>query len=335
MDEKTLKDLEHEAIHEDAILMADVATQELMEQNKLDCHADARSDKERQELVAEAHRLTGRIEAFEFTTKLATIASLQLLKSIKERKIYKEIPTVETWENYCKSIGVSRRHIDEQLENLATLGEDFSATVATFGLSYRDLRALRKATKNDALVIKGDEVIIDGEAIPLDDKDYLKEVLEDVISNQQKQLKSKDDAVKQYAEQAETATKARKAAEEKLEKAENKAEAFKQKLNKMWHGRLKDIDPADREQFQDIASVENDFNKIIATLTRIDKAEDDMLSEFNGKMLCAVVSKMMIAIDDMRINLTAKYQYSFDQGFADDSLKDEEHVTPMDFLLED
>ena len=47
---------------------------------------------EREALIAEASRLTGRVEAFNFTSQVATVATLINLQKIKESGIYKELP---------------------------------------------------------------------------------------------------------------------------------------------------------------------------------------------------------------------------------------------------
>ena len=125
---------------------------------------------EREALIAEASRLTGRVEAFGFMSKVATVSHLMTLKKIKDSGIYKELPNIKTWEEYCKSIGYTRRHIDDQLESLNLLGSEFLETGFQFGLGYRDLKQLKKEIKSGNLEVKDAEVIIDGEVIPLDDK---------------------------------------------------------------------------------------------------------------------------------------------------------------------
>lgn len=65
-------------------------------------------------------------------------------KKIKESGVYKELPNIKTWENYCKSVGFSRQKVDLDLQNLATFGEEFLLTVSSFGLGYRELWSLSK-----------------------------------------------------------------------------------------------------------------------------------------------------------------------------------------------
>ena len=100
----------------------------MVEANMAEFHAEQQEikEKEREEreaLIAEAHRLAGKIEAFKFISNFADVGSLSLLKKIKESKVYKEMPTIKTWDNYCKSIGLSASKVDEDLNNIATFGE--------------------------------------------------------------------------------------------------------------------------------------------------------------------------------------------------------------------
>ena len=105
----------------------------IVEANMAEFHAEQQEIKEKQQqereaLIAEAHRLAGRAEAFNVIAEFANISSLVTLKRIKESKIYKEIPYIKTWEEYCKYIGFSRQKIDLDIDNLNTFGERLSRT---------------------------------------------------------------------------------------------------------------------------------------------------------------------------------------------------------------
>ena len=118
----------------------------MVEANMAEFHAERqeireKEQQEREALIAEASRLTGRVEAFNFTSQVATVATLINLQKIKESGIYKELPNCKTWEDYCNSIGFSRRKIDEDLQNLNTFGENFLATGRQLGLGYRQFRS--------------------------------------------------------------------------------------------------------------------------------------------------------------------------------------------------
>ena len=84
-----------EAEHQAAAAMVDA--------NMAEYHAEkqelkAKQQEERETLIAEASRLTGRVEAFGFMSKVATVSHLMTLKKIKDSGIYKELPNIKTWE---------------------------------------------------------------------------------------------------------------------------------------------------------------------------------------------------------------------------------------------
>ena len=287
--------------------------------------------KDKEELIAEASRLTGRVEAFGFISKLTTVGTLTSLKKIKETGIYKEIPGIKTWEDYCKSIGFSRTKVDEDLNNLNTFGEEFLTTVGSFGLGYRELRSLSSKVKAGELQIKDEAIVIDGETIPLEEKDILKDALTDLVAKNKEEIsklkaenKAKEKMVQTYAE-------AKEKKEQELKQAEIEKDALKDKLNSLYHGRLGKVAIDDREDFQDITNLELDANKLIASASLL--LEKDY-SNFNANMFCAVISKLMVAIDDTRQKAALKYNYNFEGGIlSNNELKSLDNgETPLDFL---
>jgi hypothetical protein len=131
--------------------------------------------------------LVGQVKAFGFTRKFADVAGLVLLQQIRDSKAYKNqqavmqngtIVPITSWEDFCINIlGASKNKIDEDLQNLAAFGEDFMETAQRMGLSYRELRALRKLPEDErALIIEGEKVSTDPTA--------MKEFLEELVSKQ-------------------------------------------------------------------------------------------------------------------------------------------------------
>lgn len=287
--------------------------------------------KEKEELIAEASRLTGRVEAFEFISKFTTVGTLTNLKKIKETGVYKEIPGIKTWEDYCKSIGFSVNKIDEDLSNLNIFGENLLTTGRELGLGYRELRQLKKQVKTGELQIKDEAIVIDGETISLEEKDILKDALTDLVAKNKEEIsklkaenKAKEKMVQTYAE-------AKEKKEQELKQAEIEKDALKDKLNSLYHGRLGKVAIDDREDFQDITNLELDANKLIASANLL--LEKDY-SNFNANMFCAVISKLMVAVDDIRIKAALKYNYNFEGGIlSNDELKSlDDGETPLDFL---
>lgn len=329
--EEMQADIEAEAAHRVAMQIAEIETEKALSQTFV---GGEKTKEAREQLIAEACRMAGLVQGLTVSSKFVTVTSLMLLKQIKETKIYKDIPCIETWENYCKSIGFSREKIDLDLENLATFGEDFLVTVTNLGVGYRALRQLKKAKSDGILSIGDDSVTIEGEIISMDNKELLKEALEEHIAKQQAEIKelrnesrAKEKSVKEYSYLAEKS-------KEDQKKAEKERDDYKNRLHTMYQGRLGDVAEEDRPKFQDIANIEIDFTKLMLA---IHKADDDSLSDFTSKMLCGTVSKMMIEIDNARGELETKYGYRFDGGIL---TKDELDAlpagdTPAAFLQED
>lgn len=294
--------------------------------------------KEKEDLIAEASRLTGRVEAFGFISKLTTVGTLTSLKKIKETGIYKELPGISTWEEYCKSIGFSRTKVDEDLNNLNTFGEEFLTTVGSFGLGYRELRSLSSKVKAGELQIKDEAIIIDGETIPLEEKDILKDALTDLVAKNKEEIsklkaenKAKEKMVQTYAEAKEKKEQDLEQAKIEKEALNNKITDLKSQLEHVYHGRLGKVAADDREDFQDITNLELDANKLIASASLL--LEKDY-SNFNANMFCAVISKLMVAVDDIRQKAALKYNYNFEGGIlSNDELKSLDNgETPLDFL---
>lgn len=287
--------------------------------------------KEKEDLIAEAYKLTGRVEALKLMSDFGNVSSLLLLKNIKENKIYKNMQGIETWENYCKSIGYSYKTIDDKLEFLNTLGSEFLETVSTFGVGYRDLKKITSKVKAGELQIKDEAIVIDGETISLEEKDILKDALTDLVAKNKEEIsklkaenKAKEKMVQTYAE-------AKEKKEQELKQAEIEKDALKDKLNSLYHGRLGKVAVDDREDFQDITNLELDANKLIASASLL--LEKDY-SNFNANMFCAVISKLMVAVDDIRQKAALKYNYNFEGGIlSNDELKSLDNgETPLDFL---
>lgn len=122
----------------------------------------------REQMIAQCHQFIGRIQANQLMAKFGDVASLVWLREVKEQKIYRDIPCVGSWDKFCDSVGMSRRKVDEDLQNLQEFGEDFLATCRQLRVGYHDLRKLRQLTNDGSVQIEEQSVIIGEETIPLD-----------------------------------------------------------------------------------------------------------------------------------------------------------------------
>ncbi len=323
----------------ESTIAADMAAESIVENNAaMDIiqqqEQQAVQEKEKEELIAEAYKLTGRVEALKLMSDFGNVSSLLLLKNIKENKIYKNMQGIETWDNYCKSIGYSYKTIDDKLEFLNTLGEEFLETVSTFGVGYRDLKKITSKVKAGALQIKDESVVINGEVIPLDEKDILKDALTDLVAKNKEEIsklkaenKAKDKMVQTYAE-------AKEAKEQELKAVKIEKEALKEKIDGFYHGRLGKVAEDDREDFHDITNLEMEAHKLISDANLL---LEKNYSNFTANMFCAVISKLMVAVDDVRQKAALKYDYHFDGGIlTNEELKNLDNgESPLEFLGEE
>lgn len=341
----SLSESEESKIDEYKLQAQHAAMQQIAELNTakiINTEKEQKSEEERETLIAEASRLTGRVEAFNFISKVVTCSELMILKKVKEEKIYKELPNINTWEEYCKSIGFSVDKIDLDLKNLNTFGEEFLRTVQSFGLGYRELRNLSKQVKTGSLEVHEAEVIIDGETISLSETDALKDALTDLILKNQEEkkqhkaeLKAKDKTIQTYADAAELAKENQKKAEEKQKQAEILADKYQDDIAHFFSGRISKVAENDRSDFQDIVNLEKDFEQLNIGLSNLLKKD---YSEFNANMFCSLLGKMIIAIDSARIQASSKYNlFNFDAGILSNEEKREleQGITPLEFLGED
>lgn len=314
------------------------AATSLVEANMAEFHAEqqelkVKQQQERETLIAEASRLTGRVEAFNFISKLTTVGSLMIIKKIKESGVYKELPNIKTWADYCKSIGFSVNKIDEDLLNLNTFGENLLTTVGDFSLGYKDLRELRKQVKSGSLEIKDAEVIIDGEVIPLDDKDELRDALDTLLKSKYKEIEELKDEIKNkesIIEDKEHDIKRLQASNNTFFKEKEAAERELKYLKA--EGSINGILLDDNPDFQAIKQCENESSILIERLIRL--AEKD-LSKFNKSMLGSTVIKIMNDMHNLHQELCSKgISDYFGDAFVDDDVIDAEDAvtTPNMFL---
>lgn len=293
---------------------------------------------EREALIAEASRLTGRVEAFNFISKVVTCSELMILKKVKEEKIYKELPNINTWEEYCKSIGFSVDKIDLDLKNLNTFGEEFLRTVQSFGLGYRELRNLSKQVKTGNLEVKEESVIIDGEVIPLNDKDELRDALDTLLKSKYKEIEEKDKLLKDKDIQLSVVRETKDSFARRMDKAEEEAEKYKKEISVLNNNieqlkknkpSFKNVSEADSEDFNKLLTLESDWRDLFNSLKNA--TNDDNLSSFNKSMLGGIVAQILVMLDDFRMQLNGKSEFYF-HGVNIDEEHLNNQISPSDFL---
>ena len=310
----------------------------MVEANMAEFHAEQQEIKEKQQqereaLIAEAHRLAGRIEAFELINKFSNIGKTLTLKKIQEEKIYEYVNGCKTFVDYCKYIGLSHSKVYEDINNLNTFGVEFSNALENLNMSYRNLKELKKQVKAGNLEVKDAEVIIDGEVIPLDDKDELRDALDTLLKSKYKEIEELKDEIKNkesIIEDKEHDIKRLQASNntffKEIEQAERELKYLKAE------GSINGILLDDNPDFQAIKQCENESSILIERLIRL--AEKD-LSKFNKSMLGGTVIKIMNDMHNLHQELCSKgLSDYFGDAFVDDDVIDAENnvVTPNMYL---
>jgi len=126
----------------------------------------------REKMIAQCYEVIGQVKAVAMISKFGDVTNLMWMKEVKESKIYKDVPGIGTWDNFCKSAGMDRHTVDQNLLNLATFGEEFLVMVTNLKVGYKDLRKLRQLKydgESFSMSADGKTVIIEGETIALGD----------------------------------------------------------------------------------------------------------------------------------------------------------------------
>ena len=142
--------------------------------------------------------VTGRMQAFGFVHSVAKVGHIKLLAEVKEQKAYRgatvrnpqgELITINTFEEYCNAIGISRRTADENIQNLYLFGEEFLESAQKLGLGYRQIRQLRTLPEEERIIM------IESEAIKTNDPEAMKDWVEELVARHtrlKEELKNKD-----------------------------------------------------------------------------------------------------------------------------------------------
>ena len=159
---------------------------------------------------AQAYELVGMIKAFGFAKKLVTVTEMKILQEIKETKRYKDLAlstpngesvTVTTFTQFCECLGMSYEKVNQDLQNLAVLGEDFLETSQRLGLGYREMRKLRQLPE------EARAEIIDADYSEATDKEELLEKIEDLTAKHAKEKEALQAQLKRKSEDYEAQAK--------------------------------------------------------------------------------------------------------------------------------
>lgn len=170
------------------IIEADEAIRNMAEMEK----------EERDRRMIECYQKVGMIKGIKLVRDFGKISTFLWVQDFKKSKRYRDIQGIETWDKFCKSIGYSTRYVDEQLQNLNTLGVSFLEAISDFQVGFKEMRRLRQLTSDGEISISDSAVEIGGQRIPLspDHKDDLQEALERIIEAKQDVIEEKDAVIR-------------------------------------------------------------------------------------------------------------------------------------------
>ena len=217
------------------------------------------------------------------------------------------------------------------MESLDLFGSEFLESGFQFGLGYRDLKQLKKEIKAGNLEVKDAEVIIDGEVIPLDDKDELRDALDTLLKSKYKEIEEKDKLLKEKEIQLSVVRETKDGFARRMDKAEEEAEKYKKEIEKLKNNKpsFKNVTEADSEDFNKLLTLESDWRDLFNALKNA--TDDDKLSSFNKSMLGGIVAQILVMLDDFRMQLNGKSEFYF-HGVNIDEEHLNNQISPSDYL---
>lgn len=140
-----------------------------------------------------ANQMLGQAQAFKAIAKMADVVHLSKLAQVRELKLYRALPAnfvldengqpiadcrLNTWDGFCRSLGLSANKVEEDLLNLSALGGEAMGALKRVGAGYRDLRKLRALPDEvRGNLLESPEL---KQALNEGDKDTIRELIEDM-----------------------------------------------------------------------------------------------------------------------------------------------------------
>ena len=131
------------------------------------------------------------------------LGEIRWLGAMKENKAYQTFPLTkpngsvyfaETFEDFCKGMGLSYRTVAESLQNYSMLGEEYLTEAQNLGLTVRDTRKIRKALKDAPEEEKREVFAKLRESTPEEMKTALDVICSRYIENKKALGKAKEEA---------------------------------------------------------------------------------------------------------------------------------------------
>jgi len=286
------------------------AANEIYEVARADADREIEKMKEREGLIAQCHEIIGQFRAVKMISKFADVSSLVWLKQIKDSKIYKDLPGIGTWEEFCGYLGVSRQKIDEDILNIEAFGQEFLTTVSSLRVGYRDLRKLRRLTHDGTVQVVDDAIEISGERIPLD-------------SEHREDLQAAIEWVIDQLSATESEIKAQKKAHDRVQEDTRKSMVKLQRdLDRVAReAKQKDLTPEEDAFLQQIENLQTTFMGYMLQVRSLVDAD-----EVPGPR---AKSALIAFLNQARMELNAYHDTAYDRHASPGMAPEEEWIPPF------
>lgn len=221
--------------------------------------------------IAFISRLAGKIESLNFFRSQADFFFLVMLKQVKDAKEYRDKFGL-TWEAFCESVGLKRRTVDENLQDLKPFKADFLAAFRQFsGVDFSKIKYLGYEASGGSASFQDNAIVYNGETIPVtpDHADEIQALLEKLEDEHKKQLEDKESELR--AQKRILASK-----EDVIKKMEREIKRLEKTVE------VSDLSPEEQEQIELLKELQGNLVSLISTVRqKIDyqKSSPDVLRQ--------------------------------------------------------
>lgn len=181
-----------------------IAANEIYQVAQQQANAEMAALREEVEAIRQESQAMGALQAIETTIAFQEMLKAITLHRIKQSKEYKKGGL--TWVDFCESLGLSWRTVDQMLEDIRPVIDTFSAKIADFsGMPFNKIRMLGKQISANLAEIQNNCLIYGDESIPLtpEYRDDIQALIERIgeeakekLEETQAQLSAKDKVLK-------------------------------------------------------------------------------------------------------------------------------------------
>ncbi|MFP9470301.1 hypothetical protein AB6D37_16390 [Pectobacterium brasiliense] len=219
------------------------------------------------------------------TSKLAFVKENKLYRALKGKKTPDGQDFLSgTWDEFCRLLGKSSQHVDEELLNLRVLGEEALESMSRMGIGYRELRQFRRLPEDQKSALI--EVAKDG------DKTALLELAEEMIA---KHAKEKEDLKIDLDISRQTVAEKK----EEIDNLKNERDDFRARLT-----RRAATETPDTEGVSIETEVAGFKNGVMAALVEL-KSGFNALADHTERTGIYHIGLMAGIIDDLQLQLNA------------------------------